>query len=231
VFVLDTGGGAYFPVASGTALPGATVAVSTGGATTPVTADATTGEWSATAPVAAEAPSVSKANTLAATDLGTADAGDVVDPGTTEQAGTASGLDTTDSISATDAGGDSNTTEQTVQGATVQGTISVTQTADGVTSAAATAPYSLTSPMVSVQGVFGNGSPIIRLSTSGLAGAQTEIFVDGELVTPIVIRDGEDYLLVGKGTHDIAVRYADGSGRFGPSTHVTVTVGLVDAGS
>lgn len=217
--MLDTGGGAYFPVASGTALPGATVTVSAGGATTTVTADATTGAWSATAPIASTGtPSDVTANAVAAVDLSTPNMG-------------TPNVDTADAgIADAGTGGDGNTADQTVEGVTVSGTVSVTQTADGATSAAATAPYSLTAPTVGVHGVLGNGSPIIRLSTSGLAGAQTEIFLDGSKATPLVIRDGEDYLLVGTGTHEIAVRYTDGSGRFGPSTHVSVTVGLLGAG-
>jgi len=216
---VDTGGNLYYPLVSGTATPGATVTVTAGGTPTSVTADSS-GNWKAQV----TAPTTSS-NAPAAFRSGRAQANAIM-------ASLARPLATgTPTPSPSPSPGDAPTTTSPPSG--VSGEITVTQSVGGVTSPSASARFSLTGPELIVDSVF--GGCFIDLEVHGQAGAQVEVFIDGEsegFVTldskgewSAPVWDLSERLFLSSGTHQIAVRYADGSGRFGPSTHVSVDVG------
>lgn len=195
--VTDTGNGRYFPIVSGTAVPGATVTVSADpGPSVTVVADPTTGAWrspplvddDAAADAVSASPSVSAVVPKATTDAW--------------------------AVRAT-----------TTPGATVPVTVTAMQTVNGILSPS-TSPvtFTIAGPPLTVAGLFLDGSPLVSINVAADAGT-FEILVDGAPAASYRVI-GSLYLLP-FGTHDVSVRYVDGSGRFGPSTHATVLVGLV----
>lgn len=111
------------------------------------------------------------------------------------------------------------------QDAAASGTITVTQTVDGLTSPEVNATYALKAPELSAESVLWDNSPVVKVSVVG--GVRTGILltVDGETSSLYVDVPDARYYLLGPGEHDIDARYTDDAGRFGPRTHVTVTVG------
>ncbi|MGN6206459.1 sigma-70 family RNA polymerase sigma factor [Humibacter sp.] len=208
---VDTGGNLYYPLVSGTATPGATVTASAGGAATSVTADSS-GAWSAqVAPSSGPAaPAVSSSGAA------TVSPALFVSTSSTARAGTAAPADA-------QAGSQSTVT------------ITARQTVDNVPSqeASRVVDLALTPPQAAL--VLPDGSPIVIVRVTGAPDATVEILIDGTSTgiqrlgasgqTVDLVRS----LIGSSGTHDVAVRYADGSGRFGPSTHLSVTVGGRDA--
>ncbi|MGN6199275.1 sigma-70 family RNA polymerase sigma factor [Humibacter sp.] len=209
---VDTGGNLYYPLVSGTATPGATVTVSAGGAATSVTADSS-GVWSAqvdpSSGSAAPAVSFSGPATVTPAMLISSTSG-------TARTGTAAPADA-------QAGSQSTVT------------ITARQTVDNVPSqdASRVVDLALTPPQAAL--VLPDGSPIVVVRVTGAPDTTVEILIDGTS-TGIQRLGGSGQtidlvrsLLGSSGTHDVAVRYADGSGRFGPSTHLSVAVGGRDA--
>lgn len=109
------------------------------------------------------------------------------------------------------------------------GTVSASQTdAEGLSSATASVSFSLSAPQLSVTGIGSSHSPLMTVRVTGIPGARIQVLVDGvsQRISSLDGSGQHSYLIaLRRGTHDIAVRYADGSGRLGPSTHTTVTVG------
>ena len=100
---------------------------------------------------------------------------------------------------------------------------------EGATSAAASASFSLAGPQLSVRGIGSTRSPVMMIVVTGTAQAPIELVVDGTSQGIRTINGAGKYnyiAILGNGTHDIAVRYADGSGRIGPATHLTVSVAV-----
>ena len=209
---VDTGGNLYYPLVSGTATPGATVTVSAGGAATSVTADSS-GVWSAQVDPSSgpAAPAVSFSGPATVTP-----AMFISSTSGTARTGTAAPADAQ---------------------AGSQGTVTITarQTVDNVPSqdASRMVDLALTPPQAAL--VLPDGSPIVVVRVTGAPDTTVEILIDGTS-TGIQRLGGSGQtidlvrsLLGSSGTHEVAVRYADGSGRFGPSTHLSVTVGGRDA--
>ncbi|GAB3801217.1 hypothetical protein GCM10028798_16850 [Humibacter antri] len=226
---VDTGGNLYYPLVSGTATPGATVTVSAGGAATSVTAGSS-GVWSAqvAAPTAASAAPASVIRpTGAPASAGTSTTTAIPASHLRAMAAVApkpSAPSVGDQTpTPTPSAGQARST--TSPSATVSGTVTASQSIDGATSPSASARFSLTGPGVTAGNVLWKGSPVVAVTVAGVAGAPTQILLDGVPTKPDVAFGGTDYFFVSTpGSHDIAVRYAGGSGRFGPSTHVSVDV-------
>jgi hypothetical protein len=213
---VDTGGGLYYPIVSGTAAPGATITVTAGGTMATTTADAT-GAWSAS-PFDAERHQT--AASLKALSAATA---------TTDQSDSSDPSDQTDQSDSSDQSDPSDlgvlAPPVIAAPVTVSGTIEITQTVAGVRSEPASASYSVTGPQLSVEQLLGDESPVVSVHVPGADGAFSEILIDEAPQQPVISTGEYSFFLLGVGTHTISARYDDGSGRLGPSSQVTITVG------
>ncbi|GAB3392118.1 hypothetical protein GCM10027568_18840 [Humibacter soli] len=111
------------------------------------------------------------------------------------------------------------------------GTVSVTQTdpATGLSSAATTSSFALTAPQASAHGLFRQGGFFVEATVSGAPKARVELLVDGASRDAFTLNGAgryTDYLLVGPGTHTVETRYADGAGRVGPGSQTSIAAGL-----
>jgi hypothetical protein len=95
---------------------------------------------------------------------------------------------------------------------------------DGVPSQQTSASFTITGPGLSAQGWLWEQSPVVSVHVTSAQGAATQILIDGAPAEPIFSLDGDGLFLLTPGQHDIAARYTDASGRFGPSTHLRVTI-------
>jgi RNA polymerase sigma factor (sigma-70 family) len=109
------------------------------------------------------------------------------------------------------------------------GTVSAWQTdADGGVSVTASASFTLTAPRLSVRGFGSSHSPLVAVRIGGASHARVELVVDGASRGIRTLDGSGSYVrleLLGRGGHDIAVLYVDGSGRLGVAVHASVTVG------
>jgi hypothetical protein len=212
---IDTGGGLYYPIVSGTAAPGATITVTGGGATTTTTTDAT-GAWSAS-PFDAEQHQAAASLKALSAAAATTDQPDSSDP--SDQTGES------DPSAPSDLG--VLAPPVSAPPVTVSGTIEVTQTVAGVRSEAASAPYSVTGPQLSVEQLLWDESPIVAVHVPEANATDCQILIDGAPTAEPLSPGATRYVLLPSfGTHTISARYEDGSGRLGPSTQVTITVDL-----
>jgi len=211
---VDTGGGLYYPVVTGTAVAGATITVAAGGTSATTTADAA-GAWSASAYDAEPSQVAASAD---------------AQPPAAETAEPSRPSDQSDQSGQSDLG--VLAPPVTAPPVAVSGTIEVTQTVAGVQSEPASAPYSITGPQLSVEQLLWVESPIVAVHVAGTTGAHCQIVIDGVPTgQPLSAGETQYLLLASWGEHTIAARYDDGSGRFGPSAQVTITVDLPRPGA